>query len=786
MAIIPKRNLPPDAGKWARWVEDNVGTLLRDIEALRANSRATAQQINATSRAASTVVADVQAQETQATRDREIEQETQAALTETTENLEQARADLEAAQEWIDTTGMGLGGRLDDAEQALEDAETALTDLENVQLPALRDRLDDAEYDVKHISAEWITGGTIDTERLNAIEIAAETGQFLDIDVSQLVASEALISEAVVEKLWADVVRARKIGTDMLLVGSGTNLLEDPNFTYAPLTEERRYRSGATVSEAGLRQNGYMYYGGTDITAAKESSIPVQAGDTYRLRVPVSDYTGDDPYIRVEYWKTSGSYSIGLSDADTTVTDGVAEAVWTVPGDAVSFHLRVYRPSSSGWYTVGPGASVVQMIDSPLIVDGGIIARHLNVTVPEGDTGMELQPEGMRIIGGQDGTDISLRSDEEKTIRFIRDGEDQFSVDESGLITGNALEIGSIQLDRVDMLERLYAFPRGVIARVHNNANAVVGTEDARLLMVTFTTPPEGENRLYRIGFRGHTGTGSPRGYFQLKQAVGTLVLPSSSNQRTWYLPGLGAGHSQSFEFSALRSVSDWGWPADTKISVAVFVRSLDSGGTFNFTSSNRQEMWVEDVGPATVESLNHTPWVPTGSGQTPNDPGTTTDFKKTFTPTWVRSYIGTGGRYNYNDARAYFGYYLSGNGNLTSAIGFSRSQIQSFTSGGTVVGARVYLKNDHTYSSAGARISLGVHQQSSAANSWGAVSGKSVEAEASFSKGQGRWLGLGSKTGGFAGGTNCGVIIQGTSPYSTNYGYFNAGATRLELTVRK
>lgn len=95
------------------------------------------------------------------------------------------------------------------AEADITAAEAALTDLEDVQLPALRGRLDDAEYDVKNISAEWITAGTIDTARLNVLDIAAETAQVIDLDVSRLTASAATIDEGVVNKLWSDVVVTR-------------------------------------------------------------------------------------------------------------------------------------------------------------------------------------------------------------------------------------------------------------------------------------------------------------------------------------------------------------------------------------------------------------------------------------------------------------------------------------------------------------------------------------------------------------------------------------------------
>lgn len=118
-------------------------------------------------------------------------------------------ADLLNTQTTFTTVVHGLTTRLSTAEGDITAAETALTDLEDVQLPALRGRLDDAEYDVKHFNAEWITAGTIDTARLNVLDIAAETAQVIDLDVSRLTASAATIDEGVVDKLWSDVVTTR-------------------------------------------------------------------------------------------------------------------------------------------------------------------------------------------------------------------------------------------------------------------------------------------------------------------------------------------------------------------------------------------------------------------------------------------------------------------------------------------------------------------------------------------------------------------------------------------------
>src|SRR5690606_33003078 len=52
-----------------------------------------------------------------------------------------------------------------------------------------------------------------------------------NLDVGKLTAGSATISEAVIEKLWAEVIHARKITSDMLVVGNSSNLVDNPGLS---------------------------------------------------------------------------------------------------------------------------------------------------------------------------------------------------------------------------------------------------------------------------------------------------------------------------------------------------------------------------------------------------------------------------------------------------------------------------------------------------------------------------------------------------------------------------
>lgn len=72
-----------------------------------------------------------------------------------------------------------------------------------------------------------IVNGAITAPKITASEeLSAKVGEFLALKTDQLtVTGSAGLNEAVIEELYADVVRSRKMTTDMLLVGNGLNLI---------------------------------------------------------------------------------------------------------------------------------------------------------------------------------------------------------------------------------------------------------------------------------------------------------------------------------------------------------------------------------------------------------------------------------------------------------------------------------------------------------------------------------------------------------------------------------
>jgi hypothetical protein len=85
---------------------------------------------------------------------------------------------------------------------------------------AVVNKLAVAIANVIELNADRITAGTIDTSRLDAQSVAAAIGQFLQLDVGQLTAGSADIGDVVAQKIWAGVAKFAEITTEMLLAGN--------------------------------------------------------------------------------------------------------------------------------------------------------------------------------------------------------------------------------------------------------------------------------------------------------------------------------------------------------------------------------------------------------------------------------------------------------------------------------------------------------------------------------------------------------------------------------------
>src|SRR5690606_7262535 len=142
-----------------------------------------------------------------------------------------------------------------------------------------------------------------------------------------------------------------RVTTDMLLVG-GMNLLPDPRFEDAELTTGRRSRSSATEVADGFQTTNYFYFcPGTATADVRRYAVPVTAGDTYRIEVPVPLTSALPTTPRLETWNASATGRTLRTVTDWTYQDGILSYTYTVPEGVAYLSPVIYRTTS---YTVHP------------------------------------------------------------------------------------------------------------------------------------------------------------------------------------------------------------------------------------------------------------------------------------------------------------------------------------------------------------------------------------------------------------------------------------------------
>lgn len=245
------------------------------------------------------------------------------------------------------------------------------------------------------MDASVINAGTLNVARLNAVDIAAATAAFQTVDIKNLFAGTGTFDTAVVDKFWADVMTANKINTNMLVVGSGNNALVDPYFTDQGFKDFRSsladIENGAWGSNATFGLNWYgassqptdrsknFYFVASDAFYDTEALIPVEPGSTWRLRARINS-SGYGARFTARYVKRDGTPGyIGISPYYPTGIQDM-EHLWEIPTDFAYVQLSIqWGPLATSCYIYG-GATVTAAADASLIVDGGIIARHITAS----------------------------------------------------------------------------------------------------------------------------------------------------------------------------------------------------------------------------------------------------------------------------------------------------------------------------------------------------------------------------------------------------------------------
>lgn len=245
---------------------------------------------------------------------------------------------------------------------------------------------------------------TVGTAYVDDVQIrrVSEASLIMNLGVEKLVANAANIGTAVVDKFYSEVVRSRRITTDMMTVGRGVNGIVDEFFEAADLKTYRDANNGGWGGWGFNATINLNWYGGT-LTAGtsrsfifetvgtydKNSYIPVEPGQVWRLSAQYTS-TVSGPRATVKVVKRDGTLSYtttGWLKKDGTTNSYAAagsqqtlERVYTVPSDVAYMMPAVQFESTCTSAYVYGGATMTNMASAALIVEGAIATRHLTVT----------------------------------------------------------------------------------------------------------------------------------------------------------------------------------------------------------------------------------------------------------------------------------------------------------------------------------------------------------------------------------------------------------------------
>ena len=246
---------------------------------------------------------------------------------------------------------------------------------------------------------------TVGTAYIDDIQIrrVSEASLIMNLGVEKLTAATALIDTAVVNKFYSEVVRSRRMTTDVMAVGRGVNGIVDEYFEQADTNTYRDTLAGGWGAYGVSGSTSLNFYGGS-LTAGtsrsfffdtmaptydKTTYIPVEPGQVWLLKAQYTSGTSG-PRATVRYIKRDGTtayQSAGWTKRDgTTNSYGVAgsvltlERIYTVPADVAYIMPAVQFESTCTSANIYGGATFTNMATSSLVVDGAITARNLTVT----------------------------------------------------------------------------------------------------------------------------------------------------------------------------------------------------------------------------------------------------------------------------------------------------------------------------------------------------------------------------------------------------------------------
>ena len=225
----------------------------------------------------------------------------------------------------------------------------------------------------KQAPAVLIEDGAISAEKVNAESVAGAVGSFIELETSQLIATDSIKTpEAVIDKLFAETFAVHSITADKLMVGGSQNLIPGVR------PGSNRGLSQFVWDEAEEALTPSFTGRGT---AYADESFFIGPGE-YVVEADIkASVEGTRTYIGLLGLTPAWNYRYGISNVLVGTEWQHFSATLTIPeGDEGEVRAR-FLPSYSGdetattWYR---NITIRPMVGSVLIEDGAINASKIN------------------------------------------------------------------------------------------------------------------------------------------------------------------------------------------------------------------------------------------------------------------------------------------------------------------------------------------------------------------------------------------------------------------------
>lgn len=255
-----------------------------------------------------------------------------------------------------------------------------------------------------------IKDGAVSADKINAESVGAAVGKFINLETSQLVATDNIKTpEAVIDKIWADGISAKSISASRLAVAPG-NLFPDPYFQDVEGWSANPNTSvvvAANPAENIFKLNTHKRQTGVYLRSIDTDPWVLKPGATYIVRLEAK-FTGDGGnrlglYAQGRREDGSISTSAATFARKSVGTWDSYESTLSIPVDTTGVYrpaLHTISPYSAGETIEVRKVEVLPMVGSVLIEDGAVNASKINAESVAAAVGQFVKVEAGNIVAG--------------------------------------------------------------------------------------------------------------------------------------------------------------------------------------------------------------------------------------------------------------------------------------------------------------------------------------------------------------------------------------------------